>query len=88
MSVTEIDRRVLKEEYRNYDLVARHWKGEYRGRIWKKKESFEEFYGQTLEEIIQHMRDTVDKHIDQKIGARGADRPSIQEFEEAFSATD
>ncbi len=85
MSVVEFDRRILKEDYRNYDLVARYWKGRYCGRIWKKNETFDEFEGDSLEDIIQHMRDVVDQHIDQKIRQRGNREPSMSEIADAFN---
>ena len=38
LPVIEIDKRILKDDYCNYDLIARCWNDEYRGRVWKNKQ--------------------------------------------------
>ena len=56
-----IDHRVLREDYRNYDLIARYWKDEYRRRIWKNKKVIADCEdGAHLDVIQPHFRPVVD----------------------------
>ena len=61
-----VDRRVVRESYRNYDLIARHWKGKYSGRIWKKSIKVHGLDGDSIDELIDMMRRHVDKLIVEK----------------------
>lgn len=86
MTVQAFDKRVIKEDYRNYDLVSRFWKGSYRGKVWKSGEAFDEFKGNSLEEIIQIMRAEVDERIDEKTNERHLQPPTSKQLKQAFTS--
>ena len=59
-SQIDTDNRILKEDYFNYDLIARYWNDEYQGRIWKNKEKIAACDGDDLDEIMTKMKAMVD----------------------------
>lgn len=65
-AITNPDTRILKTEYRNYDLLARFWNGEYRGRIWKNSRRVADYNGDNLDLILESLIDIVDRQIDEK----------------------
>jgi len=80
----ELDKRVLKEDYCNYDLIARCWNDEYRGVIWKNKERIADYDGMDLDEIMAELRDVVDEMQAEKRKARGRSKPGAEELAEAI----
>ena len=56
----ESDKRILKDDYCNYDLIARYWDDAYRGRAWKNKQRVADCEGTDLDEILQELRSIVD----------------------------
>ena len=76
LSLVESDKRVLKEDYCNYDLIARFWNDEYRGRVWKNKERVADYEGTDLEEIIGALRVIVDEIQQEKRKLRGKKKPA------------
>jgi hypothetical protein len=81
----EIDTRVLKEDYCNYDLVARCWNDEYRGRVWKNKERIADFEGTDLDEIMLELRAIVDAIQHEKRRERGKRKISAAELTDALA---
>jgi hypothetical protein len=81
----EIDTRVLKEDYCNYDLVARCWNDEYRGRVWKNKDRVADFEGTDLDDIMVELRAIVDGIQQEKRRERGKRKPSTTEIAEALA---
>ncbi len=80
------DSRILKIEYRNYDLIARFWKDEYRGRIWKNNEKIADYAGNDLDSIVENLKKIVDKKILEKARQQGDKPYSENEFTAAFKA--
>jgi hypothetical protein len=80
----EIDTRVLKEDYCNYDLVARCWNDEYRGRVWKNKDRIADFEGTDLDDIMSELRAIVDGMQQEKRRERGKRKPSTAELAAAL----
>lgn len=90
-SLTELDeaadKRIIREEYRNHDLVARYWEYGYLGKIWKNRKAIEEIDAESdesLDDLVQRMRAHVDALILEKSRARNNRSPSRSELEEAF----
>ncbi len=83
-----IDKRIIKEDYRNFDLITRFWHGTYRGKIWKHNKSVGEIEGDSLEIILQNLRDQVDKIIDERLENRKAKKPTQGEIVDAFKAVE
>lgn len=83
-SLIEIDERVLREDYCNYDLIARYWNEEYRGRIWKNKQRIADREGPSLDEIMGQLRALVDQLQEQKRKSRGKRKPSAKEIASAL----
>ena len=84
-----IDMRVLKEDYRNYDLLARYWNGQYRGRVWKNKQRISDFIadldeGVSLESILKHLKQTVDKLIEEKLRVSPRNKISEKDIQHAL----
>lgn len=84
LSLVESDKRVLKEDYCNYDLIARFWNDEYRGRVWKNKERVADYEGTDLEEIIGALRAIVDEIQQEKRKQRGKKKPAVREIADAI----
>ncbi len=82
----KVDRRIIKEDYRNYDLVTRFWHGSYRGKIWKHNANVGEIEGDNLDAILQHLRNMVDELIDDKLSSSPAKQPTKEELKNAFLA--
>lgn len=57
----DIDTRILKTRYRNYDLLARFWNGEYRGRAWLRKKKIADYDGDNLDLILENLMSIVDQ---------------------------
>ena len=90
-SLTELgeaaDKRIIREEYRNHDLVARYWEYGYLGKIWKNRKAIEEIDAESdesLDDLVQRMKTHVDAIILEKSRARNNRSPSRSELEEAF----
>lgn len=83
-STGETDKRVLKEDYCNYDLIARCWNDEYRGRVWKNKERVADFDGTDLDDIMRELRSIVDEIQHRKRQRRGRRKPSAREIADAI----
>lgn len=83
--LADIDARILKEDYRNYDLVARYWKGAYRGKIWQRKKAVASIQGGNLDTVYQQLRDKVDSFVDSKRSSRGTTEPTAREIADAFT---
>lgn len=84
-----IDKRILREEYRGYDLVARFWEYGYLGKIWFNRRPVEEIDAsdnQTLDDLIRQMRAMVDGLIAEKSRARKNRPPSQAEVNDTFRA--
>lgn len=82
------DRRILREHYRNHDLVARYWEFGYLGKIWKNRKAIEELDAmddQGLDDLMTLMRQHVDADIDRRVKARKNSMPSKQELTQAFA---
>lgn len=86
LPVIDTDRRVLKEDYCNYDLIARYWNEEYRGRVWKNKERIADCEGADLDEIMQQLRSIVDDMQAEKRQQRGRRKPTPREIADAILA--
>lgn len=86
LSLSESDKRVLKEDYCNFDLIARCWNDEYRGRVWKNRERVADFEGTDLDEIMVELRAIVDGIQQEKRRKRGRKKPSAQEIADAIVA--
>lgn len=84
----EIDTRVLKEDYYNYDLIARSWNDEYRGRVWKNKERIADFEGTDLDEIMLELRAIVDELQSEKRRKRGKRKPTPAEIAAAIASVE
>jgi hypothetical protein len=86
LSFAETDKRVLKEDYCNFDLIARCWNDEYRGRAWKNKQRIADFEGTDLDEIMSELRAIVDRIQNEKRRKRGKKKPGPQEIADAIAA--
>ena len=84
-SAIETDKRVLKDDYCNFDLIARCWNDEYRGRVWKNKERIADCEGADLDEIMRELRRIVDELQHQKRERRGRRKPSAREIADAIA---
>lgn len=84
LPLVESDKRVLKEDYCNYDLIARFWNDEYRGRVWKNKERVADYEGTDLEEIMDALRAIVDGLQQEKRRQRGKKKPAAREIADAI----
>lgn len=80
----ELDKRVLKEDYCNYDLIARCWDDEYRGRVWKNKQRIADCEGGDLDEIMAALRAIVDDIQAEKRRKRGRKKPTTREMADAI----
>ena len=83
-SFAEMDNRVLKQDYCNYDLIARCWNDEYRGRVWKNKERIADFEGSDLDEIMRELHAIVDDIQHGKRQKRGRRKPTAREIADAI----
>jgi hypothetical protein len=88
MPPVEIDKRVLKEDYCNFDLIARCWNDEYRGRVWKNKLRVADFEGTDLDEIMAELRTIVDDIQHKKRVKRGKRKPTPREIADAIVAVE
>jgi len=88
LALTETDKRVLKEDYCNYDLIARCWNDEYRGRVWKNKERIADCEGTDLDEIMEELRAIVDEIQQEKRRLRGKKKPGPREISDAIIAVE
>ena len=82
-----IDKRIVKEEYRNYDLVARFWEYCYLGKIWKNRKAVEEVDAvddEGIDELLLKMRARVDEFIAARRQARKNQPPTAAELAAAF----
>src|SRR5690606_28506279 len=82
-----IDKRIVKEEYRNYDLVARYWEYCYLGKIWKNRKAVEEVDAdgdEGIDELIVKMKQRVDQFIAEKQKARDNHPPTQADLVAAF----
>jgi hypothetical protein len=84
LAFIESDKRVLKEDYCNYDLIARCWNDEYRGRVWKNKERIADCEGTDLDEIMGSLRAIVDEMQHEKRLQRGKKKPTPREIADAI----
>ena len=84
LPLVEANKRVLKEDYCNYDLIARFWNDEYRGRVWKNKERVADYEGADLEEIMDALRAIVDEIQQEKRKRRGKKKPVAREIADAI----
>lgn len=84
----KIDRRILKLNYRNYELVARYFEEAYRGRVWRdnKRVSDEDVIEDTLEQVVAALYQQVDELIQQKAQLRGTACPTLEEYMDAIQA--
>lgn len=80
----KIDKRILREHYRNYDLISRHWKNEYRGRVLKHHKIVLDIVGDDVESIIHELRTYVDEQIQEKTNQRKGAEPPLSELESAI----
>lgn len=85
-SFVEMDDRVLKEDYCNYDLIARCWNEEYRGRVWKNKQRVADCEGADLDEIMRELRAVVDAIQHDKRQERGRRKPTPKEIADAIAS--
>jgi hypothetical protein len=85
MNETSIDSRVIREDYRNYDLIARYWDGSYRGRLFKLKERIADIEGEDLDTIVNELRSTVDNLVTTKQKSRKKE-PTVGEWQAALTA--
>ena len=88
MPAVEIDKRILKEDYCNFDLIARSWNDEYRGRVWKNKVRIADFEGTDLDEIMAELRTIVDDIQHKKRVKRGRRKPTPREIADAIAAVE
>lgn len=88
LPIIETDKRILKEDYCNYDLIARSWNEEYRGRVWKNKERIADCEGSDLDEIMAELRTIVDDLQHEKRVARGKRKPTVKEIADAIVAVE
>ncbi len=88
LPVIEIDKRILKDDYCNYDLIARCWNDEYRGRVWKNKQRVADFEGSDLDQIMVELRAIVDGIQAGKRHQRGRRKPAPREIADAILAID
>ena len=82
-----IDKRIIKEEYRNYDLVARFWEYGYLGKIWKNRKAVEEVEAvddEGIDDLVAKMKELVDHFIAEKQAARGNQAPAQADLIAAF----
>jgi hypothetical protein len=84
-SFAEMDERVLKEDYCNFDLIARCWNDEYRGRVWKNKQRIADCEGADLDEIMRELRAVVDEIQHEKRQGRGRRKPAAKEIADAIA---
>lgn len=84
MPSDESDKRILKEDYCNFDLIARCWNDEYRGRVWKNKDRIADFEGSDLDEIMAELHAIVDEIQRKKRQKRGRKKPAAAEIAEAI----
>jgi len=84
MSETSTDSRVIREDYRNYDLIARFWDGCYRGRLFKLKERIADIEGEDLDAIVNELRSTVDALVHERQKARKKE-PTVGEWQAALA---
>jgi len=81
---TDMDTRVLKDDYCNYDLIARCWNDEYRGVVWKNKVRVANCDGLDLDEIMDELRAIVDQLQADKRKARGRKKISAEDLASAI----
>lgn len=74
-----IDTRIVKIEYKNYDLLSRYWNGQYRGRIWKNKIIVAEHEGTDIDEIMKILMHLVDKFRERELITRQLDAFTLQD---------
>jgi hypothetical protein len=86
-AMTEVsnDQRIIREDYRNYDLIARYWDGCYRGRLFRQKERIADIEGEDLDAIVQELRNTVDALVHERQKQRKKE-PTVGEWQAALSA--
>lgn len=80
------DKRILKADYCNHDLIARYWDDEYRGRVWKNKQRVADCEGSDLDEIMSELHGIVDEIQAEKRRLRGRRKPSPREIADAILA--
>ncbi len=80
----DIDRRVLKENYRNYDLISGFWQDRYRGRVSKLEKKIHEIEGDSVDSVLVSLRQHVDTLTDKNYERRADTLPTENEFKSAF----
>lgn len=80
------DTRIIKQRYRNFILLARFWKGEYRGRLWGHKTLLIDEVGQDLETLVTSLKQQADDLIAARYRARSEAPPSDEEYSQALES--
>ncbi len=81
-----IDKRIIKEDYRNFDIVARYWKATYRGCIWRNQSRVHEIHGDSIDEVVVNLKKHINNLILEKSKQRGNQIPNVTEIEIALLA--
>lgn len=79
-----VDLRIIEEEYRNYDLLARYWDGQYRGYITKGNSVIANYDGADINTIIQNLRSIVDRMLELKFTSKLTSVPNSSDYSDAF----
>ena len=78
------EKRILKENYRNYDIVARFWQGELRGVVWKNKKRIVDITDTSFDDIVQKLRNKVDILVADRVARRGNLEPTDDQIMDAI----
>jgi len=55
----------IRENYRQHEILARFYKGDFHGRVWRGKELVYETVGETLEDTADKLKQFVDNQIEE-----------------------
>lgn len=85
-SPQQVDTRIVKTRYKNYELLARHWNGKYRGRVWKNAEKMADYEGESIDLVLDALMQIVDSIREKHFATQVSQPFSDEHYCEAWSA--
>jgi len=79
-----IDTRIIKTQYKNYDLLARYWNGRYRGRIWKNKVKMADYTGESIDLILESLVQIVNQLRERQYNERDDETITMNDYVAAW----
>lgn len=80
----QADTRIIRQHYRTFTLLARHWKGAYRGRLWDQGKLLCDIEGPDLETLVSTLKQQADDLIHERYQSRAGAKPTETEYAQAL----